>query len=176
LSKTEKTENWFSRAKTEAAKGIPREDRVFGVVIVVVSILMMLYFVVHQLNATGFFTSEFEILEMIMLYGNLTAWFITGTLEGILGQRLLSRLFDSFGAIIFMAFSFVWLLVVFPFDFNHFADVLPESLRFLLQWITNDIGWALLLIGAILMAVAAVYSPIAYKIVTIKRFKNKQDN
>lgn len=75
-----------------------------------------------------------------------------------------------------MAFSFVWLLVVFPFDFNHFADVLPESLRFLLQWITNDIGWALLLIGAILMAVAAVYSPIAYKIVTIKRFKNKQDN
>jgi len=75
-----------------------------------------------------------------------------------------------------MAFSFVWLLVVFPFDFSHFADVLPESLRFLLQWITNDIGWALLLIGAILMAVAAVYSPIAYKIVTIKRFKNKQDN
>lgn len=176
MKKTESGENWFFRAKAEADKGIPLNDRVFGVVIVAVSILIMIYFISHQLGSTGFFNSKFGTLEMVMLYGNLTAWAITGTLEGILGKRLLSRLFDSFGGIIFMAISMAWLLVVFPFDFVHFADLMPEFLRFLLQWISNDIAQGLLVIGVILMVVAAVYSPIAYKIVSLKRFRNQHKN
>jgi hypothetical protein len=111
---------------------------------------------------------------MIMLYGNLIAWAITGALEGVLGQRLLSRLFDVFGGIIFITISFVWLLAVFPFEFTYFADVLPNFLRFLVQWISNDIAQVVMVIGIILLVVAAVYSPIAYKFVSIKRFKREQ--
>ena len=56
----------------------------------------------HQIWSTGFFTSTFGTIEMIMLYGSWIAWIITAGLEGVLGQRLLSRLFDTFGGIIFI--------------------------------------------------------------------------
>ena len=173
MDRTESNENWFSRAKAEADKGVPLNERVVGVAIVVVSILIISYFVAHQVWSTGFFTSSFGALEMIMLYGNLAAWIITGTLEGTLGQRLLSRLFDAFGGIIFIAVSLAWLAVVFPFDFAYFANVLPEVLRFLVQWISNDIARGVMVIGVVVFAVVAVYSPIAYKFVSKERFKRK---
>ena len=174
MTKTETGENWFSRAKAEAEKEIPLNDRVFGALIVLVNVFLILYFVSHQLGSTGFFTSKFGALEMVFLYGSFTAWIITGALDGILGKRLLSRLFDSFGGIFFMTVSMAWLLVVFPFDFAYFADVLPEALRFLVQWISNDIASALMVVGVVLLCVAVVYSPIAYKIVSIKRFQKQK--
>lgn len=174
MKDTESNENWYSRAKAETDKGVPRNDRVFGIIIVVVSLLLMLYFVAHQTGSTGFFTSAFSALEMVMLYGNLTAWIITGALEGLFGQRLLSRIFDAFGGIVFMVVSLAWLLVVFPFDFAYFADVLPVSIRFLVQWISNGIAQGVMVLGVILLIVAAVYSPIAYKFVSVKRFSRKK--
>jgi hypothetical protein len=38
--------------------------------------------------------------------------------KGVLGQRLLSRLFDTFGGIIFIACATAWLLVVFPLNLH----------------------------------------------------------
>jgi hypothetical protein len=69
---------------------------------------------------------------------------------------------DVFGGIIFIAACLAWLLVVFPFEFAYFADVLPSFLRFLVQWISNDIARVLMVLGIIVLAVAAVYSPLAY--------------
>ena len=174
MNKTESDENWFSRAKAEADKGVPSNDRFVGVVIVVVSILMMLYFAANQVWSTGFFTTAFGTLEIIMLYGNLTAWIITGTLEGVLGQRFLSRLFDVFGGIIFITISLAWLTLVFPFNFAYFADVLPDFLRFLVQWLSNEIARVLMVIGVIVFTVVAVYSPVAYRFVSKERFKRKK--
>lgn len=171
MSETENFENWFSRAKAEADKGVPANDRVVGVAIVVVSVLMFLYYIAHQVWSTGFFTSAFGTLEMIMLYGSLVAWITTGALEGIFAQRLLSRFFDVFGGIIFITISIAWLFVAFPFEFTYFADVLPDFLRFLVQWISNDIAKGVMLVGTILLVVAAFYSPIAYKFVNVDRFK-----
>ena len=174
MQASESTENWFSRAKAEADKGVPRNDRAVGIIIVVISFLLMLYFIPHQIGSTGFFKSAFGTLEMVMLYGNLTAWIITGALEGFFGQRLLSRLFDAFGGIVFMVVSLAWLLVVFPFDFAYFADLLPVSLRFLVQWISNGIAQGVMVLGVILLVVAAVYSPIAYKFVSVKHFSRQR--
>lgn len=171
MNETEATENWFSRAKAEADKGIPDNERVVGIAIVVASILMVLYFVTHQTWSTGFFTATFGTLEMIMLYGSLIALIITAALEGIFGQRFLSRLFDVFGGIVFITISIAWLLVVFPFEFAYFADVLPDFLRFLVQWISNDIARALMVLIIIVTLGAAIYAPIAYKFVRIKRSK-----
>jgi hypothetical protein len=42
-----------------------------------------------------------------------------------------------------------WLLVVFPFNFAHFADVAPDLLRFLASWITNDIARVLTILGTL---------------------------
>jgi hypothetical protein len=54
--------------------------------------------------------------------------------------------------------TFAWLLIVFPFDFVHVADVLPDSLRFLLQWISNNVARVLMLIGFVLHLFLSIYS------------------
>jgi len=95
-------------------------------------------------------------------------------LEGVFGQRLLSRLFDSFGGIIFAAVATAWLFVVFSFEFDYFADVLPDFLRFLVQWISNDIARVVMVLAIIVYLGAAVYAPIAYKFVRIKRSKREE--
>jgi hypothetical protein len=169
LTKTEPKEYWFSRGKAEADKGIPKKERVVGIGFFFAgSVLMILYLAAHQIWSTGFFTKAFGTTEMIMLYGSWISWIITSGLEGVLGKRFLSRLFDTFGGIIFIAVATVWLAVVFPFDFTYFANVLPGFLRFLLQWISNDIARILMVLYAIAMGIAAVYAPIAYKFIRIK--------
>jgi hypothetical protein len=175
LNQIESHNSWFARAKAEANKGFSNSDRFTGIVLVVVSVLWMLYFVAHQMGSTGFFTPKFGTLEMFMLYGSLAAWIITGSLDGIFSQRLLSRLFDVFFGLIFLTISLIWLLVIFPFNFAYFANVLPDFLRFLLQWISDDIAQGIMVVGIILLAVAEIYSPIAYKFVNIKRSASKKD-
>jgi hypothetical protein len=108
---------------------------------------------------------------MFMLYGSWIAWVITLGLEGIFGQRLLSRIFDTFGGIIFITVVTAWLLMIFPFDFTYFVDVLPDFLRFLVQWISNDIARVVMVLYAIAMGIAAVYAPIGYKFIRINRSK-----
>lgn len=78
------------------------------------------------MQSTGFFTAEFGALEQFLFYGYWAVWITTASLEGILGLRLLSRLFDVFGGITFLLISTVVLLIIFPFDFQYLADALPE--------------------------------------------------
>ena len=167
-------ESWFSRGKAEAEKGIPASERFVGIAIVLFSVLMVLHLVAHQTRSTGFFTATFGTPEMIMLYGVLIAGIISAGLEGVFGLRLHSRLFDAFGGLIFAAFCTVWLLVIFPFEFSHFADVSPDSLRFLVGWISNDIARVLMVLAIIVYLGAAVYCPIAYKFVGKKQSKREQ--
>ncbi len=168
-----KKENWYSRGKAEADKGIPKDQRIVGVVIVVVCVLLVFYFVAHQMWSTGFFTAAFGPLEVFMFYGHLVFWITTAGLEGVLGQRLLSRIFDTFGGIIFAGVATIWLLVVFPFEYAYFADVMPESLRFLVQWISNDVARVLMVVGIIVYLGAAAYAPMAYGFVGKKRSKRE---
>ena len=166
-------ESWFSRGKAEAEKGIPFSERFVGIAIVVFSVLMALYLLTHQVQSTGFFTAEFGTSEMVMLYGLLILGIISAGLEGVFGLRLHSRIFDVFGGLILAAIFTVWLLVVFPFEFAYFADVLPESLRFLVRWISNDIARVLMVLAFIVYLGAAVYCPIAYGFVGKKRSKRE---
>ena len=174
MNETKTNENWYSRGKAEADKGIPYNERVVGIAIVVVCVLIVLYFVAHQIWSTGFFTAKFGPLEIIMLYGSLIFMIVSAGLEGIFGQRLLSRLFDVFGGIIFITISIAWLLVVFPFEFAYFADVLPDFLRFLVQWISNDIARVLMVLIIIVLLGAAIYTPIGYKFFGKKRSKREE--
>ena len=97
--KMKETENWFSRAKTAAEKKLPLNERIFGIAIVIISILMIIFFRAHQMQSTGFFTSKFGTLEIIMLYGFWVFWITTASLEAIFSQRLLSRIVDTFGGV-----------------------------------------------------------------------------
>ena len=165
---------WFSRAKTAAEETLPTNERVFGIGIVIVSVLMIIFFISHKMQSTGFFTSKFGALEMLLLYGFWIFWITTAGLESILSQRLLSRIVDTFGGVFFAAIAIAWNLVAFPFDFAKFSNVLPESIRFLVQWISNNIAWAIKLVLMILHLLAAIYCPFAYKFVDKRRFKRNK--
>ena len=163
-------DSWLSRAKAEADKGIPRGERGFGIALVIINILMILHFATHQMRSTGFFIESFGSLEMFFLYCYSVFWIISAGLEGVLGQRLLSRLFDVFGGVIFGSICIIWLLATFPFEFSNFANVLPNSIRFLVGWISNDIAKVIMVLGIIVHLGAAVYCPIAYKFIDKKQF------
>ena len=163
--------DWLSRAKVEADKGIPPFDRAFSIFMFFISILFIIFFVNHQMQSTGFFTESFGLLEIIFLYGYFVFWLISAGLEGVFGQRLLSRMVDAFGGVMFSGICIVWLFVVFPFDFENFAIVLPDSIRFLLGWISNDIARMLMVLLIILHIAGAIYGPMAYKFVDRNSFK-----
>ena len=166
MSGTEASKNWFARrAEAEAKKDIiPYSERVGNIAGVVVGILVVLYFVAHQTGSTGFFTSEFDTLEMLLFYGSLMYGILSTALKGLFGRKNLGRLFDVFGAIL-IAVAIAWLFVVFPFDFAYFADVLPSFLRFLVQWISNDIARVLMVLGIIATPIMAIYTAMIYALV-----------
>lgn len=159
VNKPETNKSWFSKlVEKEVEYADPYEDRGLSIGIVVVGILMGVYFIAHQAQATGFFTATFGTLEMVLLYGMLLYWIVTSALI-IVGQKDLSRDLDL-GGLFFAALAVAWLLVVFPFDFAHFADVASESLRVLLMWISNDIARLLMVLSFIVHLGLAVYSAI----------------
>ncbi len=99
-----------------------------------------------------------------MFYGSIMFGIATTAFRGLFGRKNLARLFDIFEAI-FVAVAIAWLFVVFPFDFAYFADVLPSFLRFLVQWISNDIAKVLMVLGIIVTLVMAIYNAIFYVLV-----------
>ncbi|MHA2227204.1 MAG: hypothetical protein ACXAC8_18455 [Candidatus Hodarchaeales archaeon] len=159
-SKLESMKDYFSKlAEEELALGdeIPFDEIAASVFLIVVNGLIGLYFFAHQMGSTGFFTLKFNTFEMIMLYGIMIYWITTSVLI-LIGQKHPSRNLDTYGGLLFATFAIAWLFLVFPFEFGYFADVSPVFLRFLIQWISNDIARVLLVLLFILHLVAAVVS------------------
>ena len=151
--------SWFSRRVEKEMKDLASKTRSpprVAIAGVVVFTLIVLYLFAHQLWSTGFFTATFGTLEMLLLYGSLIEWIVVAALE-VFGRKNLSRDIDAFGGIIFVTIGGVWLFVVFPFEFAYFADVLPGFLRFLVQWVSNDIARVVIVLWIIVNLVAAVY-------------------
>lgn len=163
MGETKETKNWFARrVEAEAKKDtLPYAERVGNVVAVVVIILVTLYFVAHQMGSTGFFTSKFGTLEKFLFYAVLIYQIVPTASRTVFGRKNLARLFEIFGSALGTV-ALVWLFVVYPFDFAYFADVLPSFLRFLLQWISNDIVRVLMVLGIIAAPVMAIYQAVFY--------------
>ena len=166
MNETKETKNWFARrAKTEAKKDIiPSSERFGNIVGLVVILLIGLYFVAHQMWSTGFFTSEFDTLIMILFYVSLMFGIFSNVVKVLFGRKNLARPVDVF-EFLFATVATSWLFVVFPFEFAYFADVLPDFLRFLVQWISNDIAGVLMVIGIIVAPIVAAYTAIMYMLV-----------
>ena len=158
----EKIKSWFSKMVEEELEDYDKlslDDRVISVAIVMFFPLIAIYFAAHQMFSTGFFTATFGVLEMVLLYGTLFYWIFTCAVL-LLELKDLSRDVDSFGGLIFAAIGFAWLSIVFPFDFIYFANVLPENLRFLVQWISDGIARVVLVLGSIVHSALAVVAGI----------------
>lgn len=130
-----------------------------------ISIVIMLYifsfFAYHQAARTGFFTSKFGPMEMFFLYGPILLSLAAPITRAVLGHRNPARPFEI-ATNLFLAVGAYWLLVVFPFDFAHLADALPEGVRFLLAWVNNDIGKILFIIQLIVCPIVAIVATWQY--------------
>jgi hypothetical protein len=166
LSEVKGNGNWLVRhAEAEAKKDVlPHSDRIGNVVAVVVVALVCFYFVAHQMWGTGFFTAKFGVVEMFLFYGVLLFQFVPAILRAASGRKNQARFFEIFGSVLGIV-ALVWFYSVFPFDFAYFADVLPDFLRFLLQWISNDIVRVLMVLGLIAAPVMAIYSAVMFMLV-----------
>jgi hypothetical protein len=171
-SRLESLRIYFTKiAKEELSDEIAFDDEAASVFLLIINGLLGLYFIAHQMGSTGFFTSTFSTIEMVMLYGILIYWITTSVLI-LIGQKHPSRNLDTYGGLLFASFAILWLLLVFPFEFTYFADVIPVFLRFLLQWISNEIALVLLVLLFILHLIAAVFSLIVRFYVRKARSQN----
>jgi hypothetical protein len=158
-------QQWYQIAKSEAKKPIPTSERVWSVIFFVVSITMLIYLASLQIEGSNFYTDKFGMLEMLGQYGFWLVWVITAGLEGVLGRRFESRVFDIFGGILFATVATLWLVIVFPYDFSYFTDLMPDLIKPLFDWINNEIGRLILFLVFIFHLVAIFISPFAYKFI-----------
>ena len=160
MSRTEEIKSRFSKSveqEVEEWNVVPPEEVPTSIVIIVLMGSIVLYFAAHQMLSTGFFTASFGILEMILLYLSMSTWIVTSVLM-LAGRKVLSRDVDAYGGFLFTVLGISWLVMVFPFEFALFANVLPEFLRFLVQWITNDVARVLFVLSIIVNLGVGIYS------------------
>lgn len=117
------------------------------------------FYMAHYAWSTGFFTSAFTP-PMAALFFASVLWVIVNTSTKVVTPRKdLVALVELIGALLFVAVA-AWILIVFPLNFAHVADVIPTQFQFILSWLTNDIGRILvpliLLAGIIAFAVDSV--------------------
>jgi hypothetical protein len=129
-------------------------------------LVLLGFFAYHQLTRTGFFTAQFGALEMVCLYGPILVALAAPIDRVLTGWRNPARPFDV-ATYLCLAVGSLWLLIVFPFNFAHLTDVLPGAIRFVLAWITNDVGKLALLLQVILGPISALLT--TWKYVSIRR-------
>ena len=173
LSMEKAAENWFARhVEGEAKKDrLSLSERAGGVVGLIIILLVTLFWVVHQTSSTGFFTSGFGPAEAFLFYLSVLFGLVPTAGRIVVGRKNVVRPLDLLNMVLISVAIGVWLLWVFPFDFSHLADVLPESLRFLLQWISDDVARVLMTIAIIGATIGIIYTGVLY--VSVRRELSK---
>jgi len=134
----------------------------FGELVAVVIVLLILaFYLYHQFANTGFFTSEFGGWAMFAFYGSIMLSLVPPIARAIIGRRNPVRPLEA-GCNLFFAFASLWLLIVFPFNFAHFADALPAAIRFTLSWVTDWIAQVVLFLAFLGGLISACVNVIRY--------------
>ena len=144
---------WAERqAQKDVMKTYERAGEIIGLVIVG---LVALFFYANQIRATGFFTAAFGPLEAFLLYGSILIGMLPLIVRMGTGHRNVARPAEIVSSL-FCIVSAAWLLAVFPFNFAHFADLMPSFMQYLLSWLTNDIARIFLALGVFGGAVSII--------------------
>ncbi|OGS56045.1 MAG: hypothetical protein A3K60_02780 [Euryarchaeota archaeon RBG_19FT_COMBO_56_21] len=136
-------------------------------------LILYAFLALHHARSTGFFTDDFGIIAAILLYGMIVYGPVPMLIRFFVGRKNYpARLLEAFGMALFFVGQ-LYLLVTFPFDMAHFADPLPHSLEFLLDWISPTLAKWILGIGAVGSIVFTVYDYFLY--VAVKERLSKTD-
>lgn len=155
--------NWFQQqAEKEAKKDVlKKSDRWGNLVGIVVIIIILMFFIVHSTSKTGFFTGAFGATEAALFFG-VAAWgMISPIVRFVTGRKSLSKSLDIIGSILCLI-AIIYFLASFPFDFSHISDPLPNVLKWVLQWITDDFARALMVIGTIVLIFVIPFQSVSY--------------
>jgi hypothetical protein len=146
-SQQQRSSKWVEK---QALKDNMNNSQRGGEIVGVIAIgLIALFFYAHQTEATGFFTSSFGATEVLLLYGAIIIGVAGPMARFLTGRRNKSRHPELIASVFWIVASAWFLMVVFPFDFAHFADVVSDFLASLISWITNDIARVLIAIGMV---------------------------
>ena len=149
-------------ARKEAAKDLMGTgERIGEVVAIILGLLVLLFFIANQIQETGFFTSDFGTTEMALFYGVLILGMAPPFLRMLLGRRNKVRPVEVV-CNLFLVVATTYLLWVFPFDFDHLADLLPTYLQFILDWITDDIAMWFMSIIIVIVIIVTVWTAFLY--------------
>lgn len=130
-------------------------ERVLEVLFTWLAMLLIgTFFLAHWLANTGFFTSEFGPTEMLALFGPMVLSLLAPIVRSATGLRNPGRLVEALANAALAVGSF-WLLLVFPFDFSHFADVLPIVVQWMFWWVSNGIARLMLILQVVFGALTA---------------------
>lgn len=150
-----RVQGWYRRDQETPAE---RAGELAGIVAVS---LLTVFFIYHQILGTGFFTSSFGTLEMFLFYLPVPLGIAVSITRMVTGQRNSARPLETASSVAWAAAG-IWLFIVFPFDFARLGDVLPSSLQFVLSWIPDWLGRAILLIAGVAGLVETFYTPVIY--------------
>ncbi|KAF5054212.1 hypothetical protein DSECCO2_390550 [anaerobic digester metagenome] len=115
----------------------------------------------HWTEDTGFFTSEFGQLDALVLFGPLLFGLLPPLVRTLRGRKNISRPWDIVGSMLFVLSS-AYFLCVFPFDMAFFAVPLPDGMRFLIDWVTEDIAKVVLVIGIVGGVLGIAWTTLTY--------------
>ncbi len=141
-------QGWFSRhvdkeVANDRLKLADRLGQIFVIMGTVAVVVLLAYLQTHL--TIGFFTPQFGTLETVLFYGMLVFGVAPATLKLVTGSRNRTRPWEMVESIFFFIGG-LYLLMVFPFDFSVLANALPENMRYIIDWLSNDearILWAL---------------------------------
>jgi hypothetical protein len=157
---------WFvTQAEKEAKRDrIPNSERFGQVVSIACAIIVLAFVVVHQTRPTGFFTDEFGTGDSALLYLMILVGIIPALIRLLLGTRNAARPADAFSLALFFVGG-LYFLLTWPFDFAYFADPLPHSLEFLIDWVSADLAKVLTGIGVVVSPIVSVITFLSYVVV-----------
>lgn len=122
---------------------------------VVLILLLLGFFMLHQFANTGFFTERFGTAEMLCLYVPIVVAMLPPLIRARMGRRHPARLWVAASSLL-TAVTALWLLSTFPFNFAHFADFLPGSVRFMFFWLSDDLAKIPLVLQIIVGPISAL--------------------
>jgi hypothetical protein len=125
--------------KREDKEVLSTPERWLELLFVVLILLLLGFFMYHQIANTGFFTSRFGSFEMICLYGPIVLATAAPIVRALTRRRNPARLPEAVTSLL-TTLTALWFLIIFPFNFAHFTDALPFEVRFVFSWLNDDIA------------------------------------
>ena len=133
---------------------VSRAGRLGELAVIALLLILAAFFWLHLSQSTGFFTAGFGPLAAAALFGPIVIALVPPALRAATGRRNPARPFEA-AANLALALGSLYLLITFPLSYAHLADLLPAWLRFLLAWITDGIGRAVMVFQVVFMPISA---------------------